>query len=356
MKPRTPDVDVVFVGALNVDHLVVVRSEPDEIIEDILAKNFCIGGEKSTSPEHIMSISQLLTGYEVVRQLSGSSFIALHALSGLGLPLKLAFVGVEGTTDLGNRAFSNWFNARQVNTRFVFEEAGMPAATCVAITYKGQRSLLTSPGANVIAGRLFEQVEGQLVEFIASARHVHVTSFFDDDTPEIVLRIVAKAKLMNAYLSVSLDPGYRWVTTKRDLIERFLAVSDVAFFNPTEFDTFFDTDSEREARLTTVLANSGSLTRVVRKDVDRIETFRSIMGRIAGFRRDHLAIPTRQIVDDTGAGDVFAAGYIGAEVARFANEHSGVALGVRMAKKKLVTLGQEGFSLFGDYLLDDSGP
>ena len=66
---------------------------------------------------------------------------------------------------------------------------------------------------------------------------MHLSSYFDPDTPDIVHRLVRRAKEVNPNLIVTIDPGYEWNFNEafKPHSHRVMALSDLVFVDPAEF-------------------------------------------------------------------------------------------------------------------------
>jgi len=215
------------------------------------------------------------------------------------------------------------------------------------VTYEGERSLLTCPDTNVRAGEIFEGNREKIISLLNRTRHVHVTSFFDDRTPHVVYSIIKEARACNPYLKCSFDPGFRWVTTQKDFVIELARLVDVVFLNSHEFSALFGEDEqEASISLRKTLESGPKHQRVFQKSKTFTRVYRRFNDKIMSSTCYHSALRDCEVIDDTGAGDVFAGAIIGAELANLPLITASVPLAVDLAKAKLKVLGQE-FESFG---------
>jgi sugar/nucleoside kinase (ribokinase family) len=333
-------IDLAFIGALNVDHVISITVLQDDHVEQILQKYFNRNGERQTSESDIKSALEELKRYPVLQQLSGSSFIALHAARALDLNLTLACMGVEGATGANLPSFSDWLDRREINRRLVFQNKDKRAASCIALTYQGQRSLLTYPGANVDAGHFFSESYERILDFLAHCRRVHITSFFDEVSPTIISGLVSDLRELSPLTDISLDPGLRWISTRRDYVISLMGLVDTAFLNPAEFTALFG-DRDVIPQIENVFCSNGCLKRIFLKQPDRTSLFAQIDRAVLVHDIPHVRLEDQMIIDDTGAGDVFAGTLLAIEQSGFRATTNATRLAVNFAKKKLGRLGQD---------------
>jgi sugar/nucleoside kinase (ribokinase family) len=209
--------------------------------------------------------------------------------------------------------------------RFVFRDDDHLCGTCVSIMRDGDRTLLTHAGAN---GAFADQLEAGfdgLVAYLARARLVHVTSFLDDRTPGRLLAVLTAVRAASPGTLICVDPGHVWSTRPTADIDGILRLADFVLVNEREF------------------RGPAAAATVVVKHPWGVRWFR---GRdLAGVRR-RVPLPAAEIVDATGAGDVFAAGLLIELAAGVARIGSGCELGLLLARHKLRYLGSAGHAGF----------
>lgn len=281
--------DVVGVGALNLDHLVRGSSESLPVER---------GSEGWVAADVVLPF----TGTPPT--LGGSAFNTVSTLSATGLELRLGFVGVVGS----ETAHVSRLDALGVDRRFVFRSDG-PTGTCVAVLEDDDRTLLIHPGANDAMPRF---LDAALVEYLAAARIVHLTSFLDRSTPAELATLMRAVRARGT--SLSLDPGHEWATAPSPAVLELIGMADYLFLNEREFEALGPGPG-----VTVVKSASG--VRVLERGTD---TFTG-----------HVPLATGDVVDPVGAGDVFAAGYLAALVSPRIPTGAGPELGLALARHAL---------------------
>ncbi|MFG1920370.1 carbohydrate kinase family protein [Cryptosporangium sp. NPDC048952] len=276
--------DVIGVGALNLDHVV---------------RGSSVGLPVARGTSGRVSASVVQPFVEVPPVLGGSAFNTISTLTATGLGL--GYVGVVGA----NAAHVSRLAALGVDHRFVFRADGM-TGTCVSVVEGPDRTLLIHPGANEAMADYIDRA----VDYLASARIVHVTSFLDALTPVRMAPVIRAVRARGAL--ISLDPGHEWATSPSPAVLDLVSQADYLFLNPTEFEAL----------------GPGPRTTVVKSREGATE----IHNGTARFT-PHEPLAPEQITNPTGAGDTFAAGYLSA----LASDHpsNAAAEGLALARRKL---------------------
>lgn len=221
--------------------------------------------------------------------LGGSAAIAACGLARLGVPTALAAV-------VGDDLFGEFVRAELtmagVDTRWLRTDPGAATALSVVLS-AGDRAILTLPGA--LAGTGADIVDTDL---LSRVRHVHSASMFllpllAPHLPEIFT--AARSGGATTSLDTNWDPAGLWLGAL-ELVEH----SDVVFPNAAELLEMTHA-ADLDAAAATILALG---CRVALKD-----------GASGGVLWDgqtvsRVAAPSIDVVDTTGAGDSFDAGFI----------------------------------------------
>lgn len=218
-----------------------------------------------------------------IRQLPGGSAANTAAwLASLGQ--RVAFAGAVGAEDLVRHAAA----LPGVEARLVATAA--PTGAIVLLVEGEQRSMLTSPGANAELDLAAVDVDG--------FDHLHLTGhplLRSTDGGASFGALLARAK--RAGLTVSLDPGSAGYLADFGP-DRFLAaVEGVDIFLP----------SLGEGTVLTGLADPAEIVRALPFPVVALKA-----GSAGAYVPDHVPAVPATVVDPTGAGDAFAAGFIAA--------------------------------------------
>jgi len=226
--------------------------------------------------------------------LGSASAICAMGLARLGTPV--AFFGKVGDDPSGHFCLDA-MRARGIDLEAVVVDAGLKTGVTVAITSTVDRALVSFLGS--IASMSERDVPRAL---FSHADHVHVSSFYLQEALRPgVEKLFRDARA--AGLTTSLDPGFdpseRW---DPDLIETLRSV-DVFFPNEVELRGLTGSDDPEEA------------VRRLQKGSTRVQVVaklgaRGAMAIDSGGRTVHVPAPRVDVVDTTGAGDSFDAGFL----------------------------------------------
>jgi len=222
---------------------------------------------------------------------------AIMACGAARLGLRTAFVGVVGDDALG-RFMLDALADHEVDTTGCAIDPVRPTGISVVLSRRDDRAILTSTGT---IGDLRAELVG--ADLLARARHVHVSSFYlqralRHDLPELFG--LAHAAGATTSIDPNWDPAERWDGGLLGLLQH----TDVFLPNSAEARSITgidDVDVAAEALAehgTTVAVKfgQGGGLAIAGDEVARIE-----------------AIPT-DVVDTTGAGDTFDAGFLAARL------------------------------------------
>lgn len=240
------------------------------------------------------------TGFRMT--LGSSSAITAVRLATLGLPVD--FVGWVGDDEMG-RYVVQQLEAFGVGVQHIRTIAGAATGVTLVLTYPRDRAMLTYPG-------VMADFNGQGInhDLLSAYTHLHVGSFF--------LQSGLQAQLPNIFrlaheggLTTSLDSG--WDPAEQWLINPYLQPT------LTMADWFFPNESEATA-LTDGVWNPVKLSEQVG---GKLVIKRGADGATAVYppTRELVNCPALpvEVVDTTGAGDAFNAGYLYATLTGQAN-------------------------------------
>ena len=265
--------DVLVVGELNVDIILTDLGAFPAPGKEVLAGNM-----------------------EVV--LGSSSAICAAGLARLGAGVD--FVGRVGDDDYG-RFVLRELRHLGVNTTWVQVDATVRTGATLSLVYEGDRALVTYLGS--IAALRAEEVTPDIV---TGHRHLHVSSYYLQKNlraglPHLFDR--ARAQGLTTSLDVGYDPEEDW---HREQVLDLLARVDIFLPNEVEARALADTED--------VEAAAAYLARHVR---DWVVVKQGARGALAvSPRGERVQVPAFPVpvVDTTGAGDTFNAGFIYAYV------------------------------------------
>lgn len=223
--------------------------------------------------------------------IGGSS--AIFACGAARLGLRVAFVGKVGDDDFG-RFMMDAVAARGVDVGGVVRDPALKTGLTVILARGQDRALLTYLGT--IGALRFNEID---LDYVGRARHLHMGSYYMlDGLRADVPRLFAAAHAQG--LTVSLDTNYDPTERWDGGIHEALAHVDIFLPNETELtkigrrSTWPDALAALAERVPTVVAKLGA------------------QGAIARRGGEEAAAPTLPVavVDATGAGDSFDAGFV----------------------------------------------
>ncbi|WP_250038231.1 carbohydrate kinase family protein [Paractinoplanes maris] len=248
--------------------------------------------------------------------LGGSAFTTISAMARAGHGLRLGFVGVAGRVPGDRLSALRELDSSGIDRRFVLRDDERLCGICVSVMRGGDRTLVTHAGANEGFPDYLDRESEQVAAYLSRARLIHVTSFLDDRSAGRLLAVLTAAKRLNPRTRISFDPGHVWCANRSAQVDGILALSDYLIVNRREL---------RE------LAPADAAVLVVKQPTGA-QWFR---GGDGGFV-PHVPLAEADIVDATGAGDVFAAGLLlelAVDPGRIA---AGCERGLGLARRKLL--------------------
>jgi sugar/nucleoside kinase (ribokinase family) len=233
--------------------------------------------------EHLVEEAHLTVG--------GSGAILACAAAKIGL--RVVVCGVVGD-DLFGRYMCEELERRGVDTSGLITDPRYPTGVSVVLSGAVDRAILTMPGT---VGEL--RVDRVDPARLADARHVHVSSFFLQrgiraDLPAIFDRVREAGGTTS--VDPNWDPSGRWDGGLLELLDR----TDVFFPNAVEATRVSRTSDVGEA-IDRLSARAGVV--VVKKGE---------LGAAAASGNERATVPGFDVpvVDTTGAGDAFDAGFL----------------------------------------------
>lgn len=222
----------------------------------------------------------------------GSSSVMV-ACGAARLGLRTAFVGVVGD-DVFGHFMLDALRARGIDTSGCTVNASVPTGFSVILSNPDDRAILTYPGS--IAKLKLSDID---TDMLARARHLHVGGYFlleslRPDLPELFEQ--AKARGLSTSLDTNWDPSGRWDTG----LAALWPFCDV--FLPNEQELLKIAGQEKlevaldilGAQIPTIAVKVGAKGGVARQEGRTVK-----------------ATPLKvEVVDTTGAGDSFNAGFL----------------------------------------------
>ncbi|MFC4168701.1 adenosine kinase [Teichococcus aestuarii] len=215
------------------------------------------------------------------------------------LGARVGFLGKVADDALG-RVFAHDIRAAGVAFPTAPLQGGDPTARClILVTPDGQRTMNTYLGACVSFGE--EDVDAAMV---ASAAVTYLEGYlFDPPAAQAAFRrAAALAHAAGRQVAISLSDPF-CVGRHREAFRAFVArQADIVFANEAEIMSLYETDRLEAA------------IEAVRRDAGLAAITRSEKGSIivAGEATHEIAAEPTTVVDTTGAGDAYAAGFLAA--------------------------------------------
>ncbi|MEL6985379.1 MAG: carbohydrate kinase family protein, partial [Actinomycetota bacterium] len=194
------------------------------------------------------------------------------------------------------------------------------------ITRDGQRTLLTTAGVNDRLGRLFRDRADGLVNYLGRSRIVHVTSLAGLVDLDPLVDVLDRVRQRHPEVRLSADPGAIWTAADRPAsADRIMGRCHQLLVNRRERDAL--------GGPTAILDRWAAVELVVVKGAEAIEVHHR--DRPLERHPNPRVLTPGDIVDDTGAGDAFAAGFLIGQLVPEIGPDRGVTLGMDLARAKL---------------------
>ncbi len=221
----------------------------------------------------------------------GSAANTIYALAHWGV--KAGFIGAVGNDFEGQKILKE-FESVGVETPRIRIVKGQPTGRVVGIVdARGRRSLYVQPGAN-LSLRLTEDD----FAYAAKAQWVHLSSLIGDEAFESQKALVLS---LPSDVSVSFAPGAIYAKRRLVAMESILKRTNILFVTREELATLMGTENLDAAA-----------HKLWELGVETIVTTLGEAGSWVGWKGRGQFAPSHQahVVDTTGAGDAFAAGFL----------------------------------------------
>lgn len=211
---------------------------------------------------------------------------------------RAAYIGKVKRDQLG-QVFAHDLRATGVRFETPMAEDGDPTARClILVTPDGQRSMNTYLGACVALGEA--DIDADL---IAAAGTVYLEGYLWDppEAKKAFLKAMEIAHANGTRVALTLSDAFcvaRWREEFRDLVERHV---DILFANEEEIKSLYETkDFDAALQALDGRVEIAALTRSEKGSV------------VLGHGEVHVIdpAPVERIVDATGAGDLYSAGFL----------------------------------------------
>jgi fructokinase len=244
-----------------------------------------------------MAAQDLYAAMPAGTETSGGSAANTCAVAA-NLGARVAFFGTVANDQLGE-VFRHDITAAGVHFPTKALAEGAPTARClILVTPDGQRTMNTYLGACVSFGE--HDVD---TDVVAAAKVTYLEGYlFDPPAAQRAFRVAARAaRQAGREVSLSLSDPF-CVQRHRAAFRELLADVDILFANETEICSLYETNEFADA------------AEAVRGDVALAALTRSEAGSVVirGAETLRVAASPAKLVDSTGAGDAYAAGFLAA--------------------------------------------
>lgn len=277
--------DVIGFGALNVDYVY----EVDDLSNIVVGGRACQpGGEMFCTQEEFTEVKKSLEkhGRMAGRSAGGSAANTVYAMNKMGF--KTGYVGKVGTDENGDFLLDS---LKGIDTSHV-ARGGVTGMTVVLLDREGERTIIVLPNCN--DDIVFEDID---IDYVTDTAYLHMTSFAGENPTSAQNKT---AELMRGKARLSFDPGE--ISTQKGLVKMMPALRNSYIL--------FITD--REVRLLTGEDYIDGTREIINYGPEIVVCKQ---GKIGSFILTHdqdfrVAALEVEAVDKTGAGDVYAAGFL----------------------------------------------
>lgn len=278
--------DFIGLGALNVDMIYVV----DDLSNIMVCGCDCEpGAEVFCGPKDFNDVQELLKkhGKFVSSSPGGSAANTAVAMSRLGF--KVGYIGQAGGDENGDFLIESMTG---VDTSRV-KRGGRAGVTIILLDPDGERTIIVLPNANDEFS--YDDIDKS---YAADTKYLHFTSFAGETPTEAQIQL---AQEVSEGVKISFDPGE--IHTQKGLVKM------MPVFKKSH--TVFITD--REVRLLTGEDYVDGTHEILNYGPEVVVCKLGKSGSYVLTRDEEFGVPAEEVkaIDKTGAGDVYAAGFIG---------------------------------------------
>lgn len=277
---------VIGWGALNVDLIYKVPTEVWAQVRD--RTGLQPGGELFLGSQDFEAIADLLDRAGMLQHQSGGGSAANTIVALARMGFDVGYVGKVGTDAYGDVLLES---LEGVDTRGI--RRGDRSGVCmILLDETGERSNMVFPNSNdMLTVREVDR------EYIQATSFLHLTSFVGDAPLEAQGQIVEE---LPSHVKISFDPGELYARRPLTEILPILRRTCVLFA------------TDREIQFMTSRAYREGAEALLQQGVGAVVCKRGACGSYVLSEAEAFEVPAQRIrvVDKTGAGDVYAAGFL----------------------------------------------
>lgn len=291
---------VLVVGGIIID--LIARSKKFQVVND----NICFPFDSK------------ITLDELKQDIGGSAHNLAANLAKLGTETYI--LGSVGKGDFGEEALKN-LRVHGVNTKYVTLKEGSTGMSLVFL-HNGEKTILTSRGANEFLGEkdLHEEIFKKIETLI-------LTSLVSPDNMDLMKKAIRVAKERD--VSIVMNPSMSMVTHRPEELKYAMKNSRVIIMNGKE--SILITGKEDVNSAIKALKSYGAETVIVTQDVK---------GSLVAEGEEIFRVPAYKVkvIDTTGGGDSFTAGFVHAKFSGYSTEEA-VKFASAVAALNIITPG-----------------
>jgi ribokinase len=291
---------VLVVGGIIID--LIARSENFKVIDG----NICFPFDSK------------ITLKELKEDIGGSAHNVAANLAELGT--RTYVLGSVGKGDYGEEALKN-LRVHGVNTKYVTLKEVSTGISLVFLV-NGEKTVLTSRGANEFLGE--KDLNPEVFEKIDT---LILTSLVSPDNIDLMKKVIKEAKERN--VSIVMNPSMSMITHRSDELKYAMKNSKVIIMNGKE--SCMITGKKDVESAIKELKNYGAETVIITQD---------IKGSLIAENGEIFQVPSYKVkvVDTTGGGDSYTAGFIHAKFRGYSTEEA-VKFAAAVAALNIITSG-----------------
>lgn len=318
------NVDVIGIGAINFDFIFSSRTSDLKNIKHSLDDGDESFVPKQTFQNNLFKMQQYSNLLQT--QVGGSALLALKTIKSMCSHLQVAYAATYGY--IPECAQGNDFPTTQEelekyladfidDTSWLFKENTDTTGCALVKLHKKQRQFINVySGANdSLLHNIQQKGEEEFIRFLSSAKWIHMTSLHDVYQFKSLTDYVRMAKERNPLLKVSLDPGSDYTKHQWNIIKTVLPIADYVFLSKSEFANIsinagLSSDSKAIDLGKELIACKAQPQIIIVKDKSCNVLLSLINNQPFCRTYYHPKLSFTKILNDTGAGDAFAGGFI----------------------------------------------